>query len=303
VLNTIQFHSPLKTGYDFWFGRWAASTLFSPRYVPNNAALLWREFALQPQPVSVATYFGTGTFFVTAFVLLLCIGVFFVRLDRFLACALLSGLSYFAVTLTYKFSDVRFYLPLLVLLVAVAVLPVTWAAENIVVKRRSIGASIILLLFIAACLGYPSRSADNPRVINRSQAWEALHFTKRPRQSIWFNAQKQFVQMFRAQPGIVLADINPVYLNALLPASFVAAPLDEKRYVGFQHVMRYDRAQKFELVRRSLIHNRPVYALFVSRKEMDEKTAQLPVVEGYEWVTAETSAREILILKLNITNK
>jgi hypothetical protein len=35
----------------------------------------------------------------------------------------------------------------------------------------------------------------------------------------------------------VLADINPVYLNALLPKRFVALPLDEKRYVAFRDIV------------------------------------------------------------------
>jgi hypothetical protein len=44
VLNTIQFHSPLKTGYDYYLSPVLAKVaMFSWGYIPDNAALLWRE--------------------------------------------------------------------------------------------------------------------------------------------------------------------------------------------------------------------------------------------------------------------
>src|SRR5206468_2431467 len=53
VLNTMQFHSPFKTGYDFWTPYWSQywsekQPLFSLRYIPANAHGLWAEFALHP---------------------------------------------------------------------------------------------------------------------------------------------------------------------------------------------------------------------------------------------------------------
>ncbi len=61
VLNSIQFHSPFQTGYDFWVSStWLAThPFFSLRHIPNNIALLWRELTLRPQPVMVGHYFGT----------------------------------------------------------------------------------------------------------------------------------------------------------------------------------------------------------------------------------------------------
>src|SRR5205823_536559 len=65
VLNTIQFHSPFKTGYDFWTPVFSKNHLFfSLRYVPKNAIALWNEFALGPLGYHTANIFGTGTFFV-----------------------------------------------------------------------------------------------------------------------------------------------------------------------------------------------------------------------------------------------
>jgi hypothetical protein len=77
--------------------------------------------------------------------------------------------------------------------------------------------------------------------------------------------------MFGREPGIILADTNPLFLNALLPDSFVAAPLDGERYVRFRNVVTYDRAQALALVKRGLDESRLVYALFVPRKRWREK--------------------------------
>src|SRR5205807_2688558 len=49
ILNTIQFHSPLKTGYDLWASYFSRHhLLFCLRYIPKNALMLWRQSTLQP---------------------------------------------------------------------------------------------------------------------------------------------------------------------------------------------------------------------------------------------------------------
>jgi hypothetical protein len=307
VLNTIQFHSPFKTGYDFWFGS-PVRSVFSPRYIPNNAAMLWRESTLHPKLFSAVRYFGTGTSIIAPFVLLVCVGMFFIRLNRFVICAFLAGLSFFTMTSMISWAVVWYYLPLLIVLVAVAVLPVTWAAENLFVARRAIASLAIFVLFAAACVGYPSRSLSNtPKTVapgsqtdwNRLQAWDALHFPTPPSPSPWLTAQRDFLEMFGREPGIILADINPLFLNALLPDSFIAAHIDGERYVRFRNVVTYDRAQALALVKRALGESRPVYALFVSQKEMEEKAMRLPQVDSYAWVVAENLPAEAVVLKLN----
>jgi hypothetical protein len=213
VLNTIQFHSPFRTGYHFWLppAWFEKHLLFSLANIPSNSALLWREFSLRPQThISVANYFGTGTFFVPAFILLICAGGFFIRVNRFLICALLGGLSFFAAIASFRYSDGRYYLPLLILLVAVAVLPVTWAARNLFAPKRMITALAIFVLFAAACVGYPSRSGYQKTETNRSQVWDALHFATPVHRSTQFIAQKRFLEIFSREPGIVFSDIYPV---------------------------------------------------------------------------------------------
>jgi hypothetical protein len=302
VLNTIQFHSPLKTGYDYYLGPVLGKTaLFSWRYVPDNAAMLWRELALRPQKFTAFNQFGTGTCFVAAFILLACVGVFFIRLNRFVICLFLAGLSFFAMIFRFPVMYLGYYLPLLMLLVAVAVLPLTWAVENLVLPKRTIASLAILVLFAAAALGYPSRSVDPRLKADRSQSWEALHFSTRPRQSAEFIAQRRFIESVGQAGGLVFSDINPVYLNALFPPGFVAAPLDGKRYTQWRHIVHYDDAQAVALAELGLHRSVPVYALFISTKEFNEKGSRLPNVSGYRWVPAEDTTNAAVILRLTST--
>ena len=302
VFNTIEFHSPLKTGYDFWLpSPDEKHVFFSLRHVPKNAVALWNEFAVRPLGYHTANFFGTGTSFVPAFLLLTCAGLFFVRIDRFVSCAFLAFLAFLGVILShhYLLVDARYYLPLLILSIAVAVLPVTWAAQNLFTGRRIIIALPIFVLCAAACFGYPSRSGYNTRDMDRSQAWDALHFTDPPRQSIQFVAQRDFARVLSRQPGIVLSDIDPVYLNALLPSSFVAAPIDGKHHYKWSYTWHYDRPQASALVEQGLQQSLPVYALFTSRNEVAGNQSRLPNVPGYEWRILNNSHGSAAILKLN----
>lgn len=300
VLNTIQFHSPLKTGYDFWAPYFSEKHLFfSLRYVPRNAGELWRQLTQQPHTYDASNIFGTGTSFVPAFVLLSCIGVVFMRLNWFLCCAFLAGLSSFVAGLCFLFGrDGRLYLPLVILLVAIAVLPVTWAAKNLFAGKRIVLALGVFILFVGACLGYPSHSGYDTPGIGRSQAWDALHFSGSPREPVQFVAQRYFGRRFEREPGIVLSDLDPVYLNALLPRGFVAAPIDEKHHYKWSYSWRYDRPQALALVQRGMTQSLPIYALFVSKRESEEKMSRLPRVDGFDWVLVDDSSAEAAIFKL-----
>jgi hypothetical protein len=303
LMNTIQFSSPFKTGYDFWIPPlppwWGQPPAFSLRYVPMNLALLWSEFSLRYAGYSAANIFGTGTYVVPAFVLLICVAAVFVQMDRFALCALLSGLSFLTVTLCYALPDARFYLPLFILLVAVAVLPVTWAAKNLFAGRWIITSLAVFGLFAGACLGYPSRSGYNTRGIDRCQAWDALNFCNPPRLSTQYLAQRHFAKLLARQPGIVLADIDPVYLNALLPNSFVAAPIDGNHHYKWSLIWRYERREALALVERGLEQSLPVYALFTSPDEVAMKQPRLPSVPGYQWRILNNSHGKAVILKLD----
>lgn len=309
VINAIEFHSPFKTGYDFWVPGWTENhMMFSPRYIPSNVASLWREAALYPLGYHTANIFGTGTSYVAGFVLLTITGLFLMRAHRFLVPAFLAGVTYLTAILSHnpELVDARYYLPVLILSVALAVLPVTWAAKNLFLRRRTIASLLIFITFAATCLGYPSRSGYNTVAINRSQAWDALHFAsppqqKRPRKRVkaykgrQFIAQKDFAELIGNRPGIVISDIDPVYLNALLSDRFVAAPIDGDHNYQFSHSWHYDRPEALALVKKGLDRALPIYALFTSTGEMTKQQSRLPTPPGYHWTVFNSNAESTIL--------
>jgi hypothetical protein len=298
LFNAFEFGHPLKTGYDFWIPWWSESgRLFSLVNLPPQLIMIWSEIAANWHEFRVAHLFGTGTYIVPAFMLLCTVGLAFVRLNRFTLSAFLAGISYFVATLTYAFVDGRFYLPVIFLLVALAVSPAEWAVSQAIKMRFSIWTVAILAVFALACIGYPSQSGFKPKN-GRSQAWDALGYPKDKARSPGYEAQKEFSRVFGAAPGIVLSDMEPPYLNALLPKGFVAAPIDDMHNYRYSRQWRYGKAEAVQLVESALKRGRPVYGLFVPSKELDQNVQRLPLVQGYSWKRSERSNTAAVIMTL-----
>jgi len=298
VFNVFEFGHPLKTGYDFWVPEWTETTgLFSVRNVPAQLAMLWSEITANWNEFRVANLFGTGTYIVLPFVFLALLGLTFVRVDRFTVSAFLGAGSYFIATLTYAFVDGRFYLPLFLLLVPLAILPAEWAISNALRLRFSLSTVAVLAVLLLTCLGYPSQSDFKPKR-NRSQAWDALHYPHGKGKSRWYEAQKEFARTFKDEPGIVLSDIDPAYLNALLPKQFVAAPIDGNHYYAYSHLWHYGKPEAIQLVANGLGRATPVYALLLPSKDVDQDIKRLPVIQGYSWKRSNRTDTPAVIMTL-----
>jgi hypothetical protein len=283
ILNTLEFGHPLKTGYEFWVPSLANKQgAFSLHNVPAQVTLIWSEITLRWNQFRVANLFGTGSYVVPAFVILSMLGLPFVRMRRFEISAFLAGTVYFVAIVTYAYVEGRFYMPILLLLVALAVLPAEWAMGQAVRGRVSIWGVAVLAVFVLSCVGYPSRSGFEP-INGRSQAWDALHYTNGVGQSPRYEAQKEFLRVCRGAPGIILSDIDPPYLNALLPKPFVAAPIDGIHNYCYSRLWHYGKVQAAELVVNGLGDRTPVYGLLLPSKEVDQDIKRLPSVQGYSW--------------------
>lgn len=298
ILNALEFGSPLKTGYQFWVSAFADKPVpFSFENVPNQAALIWSEISTSWNQFRVANLFGTGTYVVPAFLLLSALGLMFVRVRRFEIAAFLAGITYIAATITYPFVDGRFYIPIFLLLVGLAVLPAEWALNEVFRKRFSILGVGVLVVFVLSCIGYPSQSGFKPRR-GRSQAWDALHYGNANGKSPRYEAQKELTHSFGDAAGIVLSDIDPPYLNALLPRPFVAAPLDANHNYCYSRQWHYGKIEALQLVQSGLDHAIPVYALLLPSKDIDQDIKRLPSIQGYNWKQSEKSNTRAVILKL-----
>jgi hypothetical protein len=298
ILNTFEFGNPLKTGYEFWVSEFADKPIpFSLNNVPSQVAMIWSEITGSWDQFRVANLFGTGTYLVPAFILLSVIGLVFVRGRRFEIAALLAGITYLAATITYPFVDGRFYIPIFFLLVGLAVLPAEWALNEALRMRFSIWSFAVLTVFLLSCIGYPSQSGFRPKGW-RSQAWDAWHYGKGNRKSPRYEAQKEFSRRFGDAAGIVLSDIDPPYLNALLPKPFVAAPIDASHNYCYSRRWRYGKPEALQLAQNGLDHAIPVYALLLPSKDTDQDTKRLPMIQGYSWKRSEKSNTKAVILTL-----
>lgn len=298
LFNVVQFGHPLKTGYNFWVPDWTENVgLFSLHNVPGQLATLWSEVTANWNEFRVANLFGTGTYIVPAFILLTLVGLAFVPLDRFTVSAFLAGATYFVATLTYAFFDPRFYLPLFVLLVPLAVLPAEWAIVKALELRLSVLSVCVMMLFLLTCIGYPSQSGFKPEK-NRFQAWDAIHYPKNKGMSRQYEAQKELVSSFGSAPGIVLSDTDSPYLNALLPKPFAAAPIDDKHNYCFSRIWHYGKAEALRLIEGALDRGIPVYALFVPSKDIGQNIERLPKIAGYTWKRSDRSGAKAVIMVL-----
>jgi hypothetical protein len=298
IFNMVEFGHPLKTGYDFWVPGWTENQqFFSLRNVPPQLRMIWSEVAATWDQFRVANLFGTGTYVVPAFICLSVLGLPFVRMTAFAFSAFLAGTSYFVGTLTYAFVDGRFYLPLFFLLIALAVLPAEWALAKALKLRLSLSMVGVLTIFLLTCIGYPSQSGFRPQR-NRSQTWDALHYANRKKRSPRYEAREEFSRSFRDAPGIVLSDIDPPYLNVLLPKPFVAAPIDDQHNYCYSRLWHYGKDEAVRLVQSGLRNATPVYALFLPSKYSDQDVQRLPSMQGYTWRRSEKSGTKALIMTL-----
>jgi hypothetical protein len=182
-------------------------------------------------------------------------------------------------------------------LVALAVLPAEWAVSQVLELRFSVSTIGVLTIFLLTCIGYPSQSGFKPKR-NRSQAWDALQYANNKGRSPRYEAQKEFSRCFRDAPGIVLSDIDPPYLNVLLPKPFVAAPIDDHHNYCYSRLWRYGKAEAIRFVQSGLGHGDPVYALLLPSEHDDQGVERLPSIQGYTWRRSEKSSPRVVIMTL-----
>ena len=296
ILNTLEFGHPVKTGYEFWVPALAdKKSAFSLHNVPHQVGIIWSEITANWDQFRVANLFGTGTYIVTAFVFLSALGLAFIRMRRFEISAFLAGTVYLVTVVTYAYVEGRFYIPVLFLLVALGVLPADWAVGQALHGRFSIWGVGVLAVFLLSCIGYPSQSGYEPKG-GRSQAWDALHYANGNGKSLRYEAQQEFLRIFREAPGIVLSDIEPPYLNALLPKPFVAAPVDGNHDYSYSRLWHYGKAEAVQLIAKGLGRAGRVYALLLPSKDVDQDIKRLPLIQGYRWKRSnETDTAAIIV--------
>ena len=295
ILNAMEFGNPLKTGYEFW--GLSTNTAFSLHNLPPQLAFIWSEITISWDQFRVANLFGTGTYVVPPFIFLAALGLPFIRVRAFEISAFLAAGVYFVAIVTYAYVEGRFYIPIFLLSVSLAAMPAEWAVVHVLNRRFSIWAFGVLAVFLLSCIGYPSQSGFKPKA-GRSQAWDALNFANGNGKSLWYEAEKQFVRDFRNAPGIVLSDIEPPYLNVLLPKPFVAAAIDDRHDYAWSPFWHYGKVEALHLVQSGIDHATPVYAILLPSNNNDRDIQRLPLIQGYSWKRSEKSNSQAVIMTL-----
>ena len=155
----------------------------------------------------------------------------------------------------------------------------------------------VLTIFLLTCIGYPSQSGFKPES-GRFQAWDALHYATGNGKPPGYEAQKEFGRTFRDAPGIVLSDIDPPYLNVLLPKPFVAAPIDGNHNYCYSRLWHYGKPEAARLVQVVSITRLLFTLFFYLRNKVDQDIKRLPSIQGYSWKRSDKSNTRAVIMIL-----
>ena len=299
ILNTLEFGHPLKTGYEFWVPALAdKQAAFSLHNVPPQVGMIWSEITASWDQFRVANLFGTGTYVVPAFIFLSALGLAFVRVRRFEISAFLAGIVYFMATVTYTYVEGRFYIPVFFLLVALAVLPAGMGSGPSSQEALfDLGALECWRYSCSAVSVIRHNQALSPRVVDHKPGTLFITQTAMENHSGTRRRRNLFAS-FKDEPGIVLSDIDPPYLNALLPKPFVAAPIDDNHDYCYSRLWHYGKAEAVQLVANGLGRATPVYALLLPSKDVDQDIKRLPVIQGYSWKRSNETDTAAVIMTL-----
>lgn len=209
--------SPFATGYAFWVPDRAIFTnSFGVANLVENLRYLAREVAQVEWKTTVATYYGTGSYFGPVSLVLFALGVGRALRSPTARWLALGVAAYPAAMLLYYFHDARFFFAVVPLAAAL----VAWQSVEV---SRGAGSRLrapLLLLLALHCLGVPGSGAvaDVPALLLAPAAPPALR-------------HELIADLAARPPGLVLSTFNPPYGRALLGAAWTVSPaLDEHDY-------------------------------------------------------------------------
>lgn len=276
VFNLVTFGSVSKTGYAYWIGVWDQLPVFHTDNLARSLPYFWRELTQQESDFTTANLYGAGSYFGPAFVLLAFLAP--LGLDRsrrfwsFTAAALMSAA---AVPLFYS-PDARLLLPL-----AVLAAPVAAAGTVGLWRRQRTVAGAAALIATAAVAGWPA-TGDRPETL------DLLRPPPRSPSTAHLLTHK-LQRLHSAEEKLVLTDLPPPYVHAILPPGPLVAPLlDDHNFRYNPRVFTFGDPERRRMVADALAAGRPVWALTHARDilAIDE---DCPPPTGYAW---EIVARE-----------
>lgn len=283
LVNQAQFGSPLTTGYSYWLAGFDSTKAFGLKHVVPNLVRIWEEITMTAGDFTPANVFGTGTHFVPASALLVLVFVWPARWTAFHWVAAVSLCVALFMSLVYFFVALRLYYPFMLLAAIGASGGVARALCNWRGSGQIAWAVLAISLLAATVLGYPSRSGYPPES-GRMQLVDGIAWAGRRADSLEYEAALLLMQEAAPPEAVVLSDINPAFLSALVGPRLTCAPIDAQHAYCNGHEWRFDKTSALALAERSLERGLPVYALAVRADDHSRTLGRLPRVDGARWL-------------------
>jgi len=261
------FGQPLSNGYAFWLPHLAGfSDTFEIGNLPGNLRYLLRDALQLEWKRTVATYYGDGSYFGPAHVLLLAVCWFQTKKTAAFKWLAVGLGAYVLVMLFYFFPDARFHAPVVILM------PIFVGPALVEILRNSKRGwrLVALALFCMCVVGFPgTRSVfATPHLVFDSRRAPAERF--------------DLVDRLRSEPpGLVLSTFSEPYVRGLLGRDWVVSPaLPEHGYGSRPDLFVYGESQRRRQLEEFIALGKPVYVL---ADQNLHKVDSLVLAEGQSW--------------------
>lgn len=290
IQNWRSLGHPFITGYDYWAPYWSAGRAFDLKFVVPNLTYYAREFLQAETQYTTANLYGHGSYVGPAFLLLtglVGVGTLLGDRDRRLRLAwfFAAGALYFGAMTFYFFQDARLLFPLFLL--AIPLTAAGWARLGARLSapatHRRARATILAfgstVLLAAAVVGWPAP---------HGQGFETFQWSRDVRApSSAYVFTRQLARLRDPAPALVLTDVPPPYVHALLPPDawpdVQVAPLDDEHLFRFNpEVLVFGAEERQRMVVESLESGRSVWAL-VHRFDVRSLDGLSPPPAGHAW--------------------
>lgn len=283
VYNAIALGDPLATGYAYWVPYWEASRAFGLQFVEPNLEYYWRELIEAETTTTTASVYGLGSYFTPWFVLLVAVSLCGLRSCRRLWPFALAALGYAATMMLYFYLDARLLLPLMVLALPLAAV----GFGDLWRRSPDVGKIALGALLALAVSGLQLGSVVEGR------RFEALALLDPPEEAApAHRAVARFERLAKPRDPLVLTDMAPPYVHALVAEGALVAPLfDDHLYRHNPQVFVFKRAARADLVARALEQGREVWALTHAHDIFEVQAFfTAPAGHGWEIVSADGTA-------------
>ncbi len=266
------FGSPWATGYDLWVPHYASwSNAFTLQALPLNARYYLNELLELKTTATVADLYGEGSYLTSVLAALTALSIWRFRRRSSVRALALCGLLSLLPFLFYAFQDARLIYPQL------AVLPLPLAVGSLGLLRDSRSPALRIVtgcLLLAQLSIFPGAHGDP----DFDRYLRGTRQVARPR----LHDLVSYLETVRdAGPVLVLTDLNPPYVYALLSGDRVVVPALDRHDYGWGS-LRFGENERSDWLSRAAAEGRQILLLFRPR-DAGATPPVPPLPSGWCW--------------------